>query len=315
MIAIAGGTGRLGRLLVRQLTEQDLPVRILTREPERTKRGTALAVEVIQADARDARTLPDAIAGASVVISAMHGFAGPGSVSPASVDRDGNFNLIEAASRAGAAFVLVSVVGAGPDHPMDLCRAKYAAEERLRGSGLPWTIVRATAFMETWASIMLEPLRKRGTIPVFGRGENPINFVSVRDVAALVTLAARDASLRGRTLELGGPENLSLSQLASAVQKAAGQRGRVRRIPLPMLRLMAVTAAPFNSAFARQARAAVVMDTTDMRFDAGPLRREFPGLPKTELAAALQAQVVDTSQADVRRTTGTSVNPQPGAAG
>ena len=83
------------------------------------------------------------------MVSAVHGFAGPGGVSPASVDRAGNAHLIHAAARAGAAFVLVSVVGASPGHPIGLFRAKHAAEDMLRSSGIPWTMVRATAFMET----------------------------------------------------------------------------------------------------------------------------------------------------------------------
>jgi uncharacterized protein YbjT (DUF2867 family) len=69
------------------------------------------------------------------VISAVHGFAGPGSVTPATVDDAGNGHLIAAAARAGAAFVLVSVVGASPNHPMDPFRAKHAAEQKLIASG------------------------------------------------------------------------------------------------------------------------------------------------------------------------------------
>ncbi len=106
------------------------------------------------------------------------------------MDRAGNANLI-AAARADAAFVLVSIVGASAAHPIGLFRAKHAAEETLRASGLPWTIVRATAFMETWATIMSRPLAS-GKILVFGRGDNPINFVSATDLAALLAQAATD---------------------------------------------------------------------------------------------------------------------------
>src|SRR6185503_3088934 len=79
----------------------------------------------------------------------------------------------------------------------------------LRASGVPWTIVRATAFVETWATIMAGPLRASGTIPVFGRGRNPINFVSATDVAALTARAATDPGLRGQVLELGGQDNMT----------------------------------------------------------------------------------------------------------
>jgi uncharacterized protein YbjT (DUF2867 family) len=289
VIVVAGGTGLLGTLLVRRLAEQGLAVRILTRDPHRAVQLVGEGVEAVRGDVRDADRLKDAMVGATTVVSAMHGFAGVDGVSPASVDHDGNFHLIEAASRVGAAFVLMSVVGAAADHPMELFRAKHAAEERLRGSEVPWTIVRATAFIETWAGIMAGPLRARGTIPVFGRGANPINFVSARDVAALVALAITEPSLRGRVLELGGPDNVTFNELAARVQEVTGLHGRVRHIPRSVLRLMSVLATPVKPAFARQARAAVFMDTVDMTFDPRPARREFPILANTDIAAALRA--------------------------
>src|SRR6185312_3392472 len=210
VIVVAGGTGTLGRRLVPLLTAAGLPVRVLTRDPAQTGSLAGPGVEVTRADVRDAAAVGRALHRAVTVVSAVHGFAGPGGVSPASVDRAGNANLIAAAAREGAGFVLVSVVGAGPDHPIGLFRAKHDAEETLRASGVPWTIVRATAFAETWATIMAGPLHASGTIPVFGRGRNPINFVSATDVAALTArAAATDPGLRGQVLELGGQDNLT----------------------------------------------------------------------------------------------------------
>jgi len=149
VIVVAGGTGTLGRRLVPLLTAAGLPVRVLTRDPAQAGSLAGPGVEVIPADVRDAAAVGRALRGAATVVSAVHGFAGPGGVSPASVDRAGNANLIAAAAREGAGFVLVSVVGAGPDHPIGLFRAKHDAEKTLRASGVPWTIVRATAFVET----------------------------------------------------------------------------------------------------------------------------------------------------------------------
>jgi uncharacterized protein YbjT (DUF2867 family) len=189
VIVVAGGTGTLGARLVRRLAGAGLAVRVLTRDPARARYLAGPGVDVARGDVRDAASVGTALRGAGTVVSAVHGFAGGGRVSPAAVDRAGNANLIDAAALAGAAFVLVSVVGASPGHPVGLFRAKHAAEETLRASGIPWTIVRATAFMETWATILNQPLQASGKIPVFGRGDNPVNFVSAADVAALTALA------------------------------------------------------------------------------------------------------------------------------
>jgi len=263
-------------------------VRVLTRDPARARHLAGHAVEVACGDVRDPGSLTAALQGAGTVISAMHGFARPGRVSPATVDRAGNANLIGAAARAGADFVLVSVVGAAPAHPIGLFRAKHAAEQTLRASGIGWTIVRATAFMETWATIMSQMLEASGKIVVFGRGDNPVNFVSAGDVAALIARAVTDPGLRGQVLEIGGPDNLTFNQVAAIVQGTAGRRGTVRHIPRPALCAMAWLTAAIKPHLARQARAALVMDTLDMTFDPAPARRAFPGLPNTDMAAAIR---------------------------
>jgi uncharacterized protein YbjT (DUF2867 family) len=288
VIVVAGGTGTLGTRLVPRLAGAGLAVRVLTRDPARARHLAGPGVDVVRGDVRDAASVGRALRGAGTVVSAVHGFAGPGRVSPASVDRAGNANLIDAAARAGAAFVLVSVVGASPGHPIGLFRAKHGAEETLRASGISWTIVRATAFMETWATIMNQPLQASGKIPVFGRGDNPVNFVSATDVAALTALAVTDPGLRGRVLELGGPDNLTFNQLAAIVQETTGRRGTIRLIPRPALQAMAWATATVKPALARQARAALAMDTLDMTFDPAPTRRAFPDLPETDIRLALK---------------------------
>jgi len=288
VIVVAGGTGTLGTRLVPRLAAQGLAVRVLTRDPARAAHLAGTGVEVARGDVRDPRSVADALDGAGTVVSAITGFTGPGRVSPSSVDRVGNAGLINAAARAGAAFVLVSVVGAAPGHPIGLFRAKHASEEMLRASGLAWTIVRATAFMETWGAIMGRMLQTSGTILVFGRGDNPVNFVSAADVAALTGRAVTDPGLHGQVLELGGPDNLTLNQVAAIVLETAGRRGAVRHIPRPALHAMALLTAGIRPALARQARAALAMDSLDMTFDPAPGRQAFPGLPDTDLLSALK---------------------------
>ena len=288
MIVVAGGTGTLGTRLVPRLAGQGLAVRVLTRDPVRAQHLAGQRVEVARVDVRDLASVAAALDGAGTVISAVHGFAGPGRVSPATVDRAGNACLIGAAARAGAAFVLVSVVGASPGHPIGLFRAKHAAEETLRASGIPWVIVRATAFAETWGTIMGRMLQSSGKILVFGRGDNPVNFVSATDVAALVSHAATSPALRGQILELGGPDNLTFNQLAAIVQEITGCRGAVWHIPRPALQAIAWLATAIKPALARQARAVLAMDTLDLTFDPAATRRAVQGLPNTGIRSALK---------------------------
>jgi uncharacterized protein YbjT (DUF2867 family) len=108
---------------------------------------------------------------------------------------------------------------------------------------------------------------------VFGRGTNPISFVSVLDVAALVERVITDPALRGQAIDIPGPGNLTMVQFARLLGAA-----RIRHIPRSALRLLAATVAPLAPALARQAAAALVMDTTGMAADSSALHGLFPDI-------------------------------------
>ena len=149
MILVAGGSGTLGSQVVRLLVERGESVRVLTRDPARAAHLPD-AVDVLTGDLGDPAAVAAAVHGCATVVSAVHGFAGPGKPSPEAIDRDANRALIRAAAAAGVQhLVLVSVLGAAPDHPMSLHRAKHAAEQALQASGLAWTILRPAAYLET----------------------------------------------------------------------------------------------------------------------------------------------------------------------
>lgn len=287
-VLLAGGTGRLGTLVVTGLAARGVDVRVLTRDRARAAHLTDAHVEVVCGDVRDPTGAAAAVVGVEVVVSAVHGFAGPRGISPASVDRDGNLHLIEAARAAGAEVVLVSVVGAAADSPMELFRMKHAAETALAASGVPATIVRATAFLELWIDLLSKTAGRRNRPLVFGRGRNPINFVSVRDVAALVDRVIADPATRGQAFEIGGPDDLTLDRLAGMVSAHRGGPAPPRHVPRSALRAMAATVGRLRPELGRQARAALVMDHDDMTFNGDAARARFPDLPCTSAAELLR---------------------------
>ena len=289
-VLIAGGTGRLGTLVVNGLAARGVDVRVMTRDPKRAAHLAGERIEVVTGDVRDPVGAMTVAAGVDVVVSAVHGFAGPGGVSPATVDRDGNMHLIKAAQAAGAELVLMSVVGAAPDSPFELFRMKYAAEASLAASAVSATVVRSTAFLELWIDLLAHTAGRSNRPLVFGRGQNPINFVSVRDVAALVERVTLDQTTRGQTLEIGGPENLTFDELARMVIALRGGSDGPRHIPHAALHAMGATVGRLRPELGRQARAALAMDQSDMTFSPGVngIRAHFPDLPCTSPAEALR---------------------------
>jgi uncharacterized protein YbjT (DUF2867 family) len=292
MILVAGGTGTLGRTLVPLLAAHGEPVRILTRDARRGSSPTAPGAESVTGDVRDAASVSRAMAGVRTVVSAINGFGGRDALGVRVIDRDGNATLIDAAVLAGVEhFVLVSIQGAANDHPIELFRMKAEAEARLKASGLTWTIVRPTAYQETWLEIVGRPLIATGRTRVFGRGQNPINFVSAEDVARIVELAVVDPSLNGATIDVSGPENLSFDAFVEVVRSATGTTGTVSHAPLPMLRLMSIVLRPFKPVIAGQIAAAVVMDSRDMAADTTDRARRFPTIPSTPLIEVARRQL------------------------
>lgn len=288
MILVAGGTGTLGSRLVSLLAERGEQVRVLTRDRARVARLDTRA-EVAVGDAGNPEALRRAAAGARTVVSAIHGFPGTPGASPARVDRDGNRSLIRAALAAGAGhMILISVRDASPRHPMALMRMKYAAEQEIVASGLAWTIIRPSAFIETWCEVLGRPLLEKGKTMVFGRGANPINWVSAWDVARFADLAAADPALRGRLIEVGGPENLTMTEFVRAFQRETGANGQIRRIPRPLMRLGSIVAKPINPAMARQIQAGLIMDTQPQAFDASATRQHYSSIPVTNLATVVR---------------------------
>ena len=239
MITIAGGTGSLGTALIPLLTARGLDLRVITRDAGHVPAGMPSEVEVVVADVREPATLGRAIAGSQTVISAITGFGGRDAAGAAAIDLHGNHNLIEAAKAAGVDhFILLSVAQATADHPIELFRLKFAVEQELRASGLAWTIIRPTAYMETWVGIVGGPLLQTGKTRIFGAGNNPINFVSAKDVAGLVELAVIEPDLRNQSIDVGGPANLTLNELAACFEATTGRTGEKVHAPRPLMRAM-----------------------------------------------------------------------------
>lgn len=289
MILVAGGTGTLGRRLVPLLISRGQRVRILTRDPARAADLTGMDVEIVTGDIRDEAAVARAMAGVTTVVSAVHGFAGIDAAGPRAIDQEGNRRLIDAASAAHAGqVILLSIHDVARDHPMELFRAKWRAEQMLKSTTLAWTIVRPTAYMETWVHVLGDPLVSTGKTRLFGAATNPINVVSAGDVAHLVTLAVTDPALRGETIDIGGPENLTMRQVVEIISRETGVTGKTSAVPRSVLRVMAPLMRPINPTMARLIQSSLVMDTRPMAFDATEVHRRYPSLPSTSLAEVVR---------------------------
>ena len=190
MILIVGASGRLGSVVARLLLAQGKAVRAMTRTPLNLAHLQEIGAEVVSGDLRNPASLLSACQGVDQVLAAAHALVGQGDNNPHTVDDAGNRHLIDAARTAGVKhFIFVSVQGASPTSPLEFFRIKYRTEAYLRTSSLSYSILRPCAFMDLWAQLIGQPIIEQGKTTIFGRGNNPINFVAVEDVARFVSIA------------------------------------------------------------------------------------------------------------------------------
>src|SRR2546422_297325 len=223
---------RITWVVAQHLLAQGKPIRMMSRNPLNLAHLQQQGVEVVRGDLRDPASLLNACQGVDQVLAAAHALVGKGDNNPQTVDDAGNRHLIDAAKAADVKhFIFVSVQGASPDSPLEFFRIKYRTEEYLRASGLNFTILRPSAFMDLWAQLIGQPIVEQGKTTIFGRGNNPINFVAVEDVARFVCTALEDPRARNRVIEVGGPENLTMNQVAEIFERVSGHQAKKRHIP------------------------------------------------------------------------------------
>ena len=280
MTLVAGGTGVLGRAIARRLLAAGQPVTILTRDTRRAEDLRRLGAQLVAGDLRHLGSLKAACEGVTHVISTANAFAGRGDESIESVDVQGTRNLIEAARQTGVQqFIFTSVRLPEAYRSIDYFAAKFANEDYLRKSGLTWTILRPTAFMETWAARIGSAIVAGSTVGMFGSGRILQNFVAVQDVAAVAALTVDRADAKNAIVEIGGPENLTLLEVVETIERVTGKKARRAHLPLVLMPLLAVAIRPFNPMAARIVRAGRLSATIPQPFDIGPMLARFPITP------------------------------------
>lgn len=233
MILIVGATGMLGGAIFRGLVDRGERVRALVREQSAEDTFKQAGVETVLGDLKDRASLASACEGVSTLVTTANSAARGGDDNVETVDLEGNQSLIEAASAAGVEhFIFVSAQGEDPDSPAPFLRAKGLASQRLRQSGMAYTVLVPDIYMDVWVPLVVSgPVASGRPVTIVGKGVRKHYLVAIDDVAGFAVASVRDDAARNRDLLIGGPEALSWRDVISAFERANGVDVEVQSLP------------------------------------------------------------------------------------
>lgn len=227
-VCVFGGTGFLGRRLVRRLAAEGAAVRIAVRSPH-PARGE------LRADVRDRATVAAAVAGCDAVVNAVSAYVEKGGVTFESVHVNGAHTLAQEAAAAGVArLVLVSGIGADPQSRSPYIRARGRGELAV-GQAFPGaTIVRPSAMFgpgDALFGTLADIVRRLPIVPLIGGGRTRVQPVYVEDVAEAIARMLAEPDTAGRTYELAGPAVYTLRELVRFTLRILDKRRLLLPVP------------------------------------------------------------------------------------
>jgi uncharacterized protein YbjT (DUF2867 family) len=230
------------------------PFRALVRRtssPVRREQLVAAGAELVEADLKAPESIAAFVSGAGTIVStASSTLAQQEGDSIETVDLAGQLALVDAAERAGVEqFIFVSFHPIEGDFPLQ--HAKRAVESRLKQTRMRWTIVQSTFFQEVWLSPALGFDVAGKSARILGPGTNPIQWVSVGDVARFVVGCIDNPRAERKVVELGGREAMGQLDVVEAIQERVGAKFTVEKVPIEALITQRDSAAePLQKSFA-----------------------------------------------------------------
>ena len=211
-IGVTGATGQVGGLVAAHLDEAGVPQRLLVRDPASPRLPALSTVTgVARVDYADRDVSTDGLRGVDVL------FMVSAHESPTRAADQAMF--VDAAAAAGVRHVVyTSFAAAAPDAIFTLARDHHATEERIRASGMAWTFLRDTFYLDFMEDLVGPDGVIRGPA-----GDGRCAFVARSDVARVAAAVLQDpASHAGATYDLTGPESLSLADVARTIADVRG---------------------------------------------------------------------------------------------
>jgi NADH dehydrogenase len=268
-VTVFGGTGFLGRRIVRQLRSRGFPVRIASRHPDR---GHSLfgsddpQLRSVGANIRDARSVADALSGVYGAVNAVSLYVERGQETFHSVHVESAQRVAAQAHRAGLERLIhISGIGADAASQSRYIRKRGEGELAVRAAFVEALLIRPAVMFgpdDAFLTTILRLLRQLPIYPMFGRGLTRLQPAYVEDVAEAIAQTMQRAETPSTIFEFGGPRVYSYEEFLRAVANQAGLAPRLIPIPLAVWHALAGAAEMFpNSLLTRNQVELMQIDT------------------------------------------------------
>jgi uncharacterized protein YbjT (DUF2867 family) len=287
-VFLTGGTGFVGRHVLQQLLSEGHTVCALVRDPARTTQLPRENVNYVRGDIVSGEGLDNGSNGCEAVIHLVGIIVEKGKNTFDAVHHLGTRNVVDAAKKNGVRrFLHMSALGVRADGLARYQTSKWQGEEEVRSSGIHYCILRPSLIFgpgDGFVTQMIETMRKAPLFrPVPGDGKALYRPVFIGDVSACFVRALTSNAATGRTIELGGAQELSLNQVLDEVARCAAVPKPAVHIPLPLMYMMAAIAErilpnpPVTLDQLRMLREGSTCDISEMRSILGLEPRGFYG--------------------------------------
>lgn len=245
LIVVAGATGYLGRYVVKCAHARGYRVRALARSEERLADARPMCDEVFVAEATKPDTLAGLCDGADFLVSSLGNRTLARKPDCFEVDYQANMNLVARAREAGVSrFIFVSVLGGRESRGrVPQIEARERVVDALRAGSMPWTVIRPSGFYNDMLEFLEMAKRGRVWIPGGGARFNPIHGA---DLAEVCLDAVENPDAGGSNIPAGGPDCLTMREVAQLAFEAIGRTPRISTIPTWVLRAAGTMLRPFN---------------------------------------------------------------------
>lgn len=226
VILVTGATGRQGRAVFKHLQSKGFGVRALTRDPDQPAARTleGHGTEIVKGDLSDPASLTRALDGVYGVFSVQNWKDGP------EAETQQGINLANAANRSAIShFVYSSVASADKNTGIPHFESKFKVEEHLRGTGMPYTILRPVFFMENVLGMKEQVEQGKLALPL--KADTNFQMIAVDDIGEFATLAfSHPGKWQGRAVEIASDE-LTMASMAEVMGRVSGQPVEYEQVP------------------------------------------------------------------------------------